>query len=127
MIARLSPRFHAGTTEKTEQHDTVQLLTAIGARVYTLGTRRPRGARCPSCGTFVVAHQGTCQTAGLPDLLVFLPRSSQLLLIEQKTVRGRLTPAQEMFRDCCVSGAIAHVVGTADAVIDWLRRGGYVR
>jgi hypothetical protein len=114
--------------EKDEQHDTVRLLQMIGARVYVLGTRRPRGTRCPSCGTFVAAHPGTCQTPGLPDLVAFLPRPPlNAVFIEQKRGGGRLSPDQEAFRQCCRSAGVAHLVGTRDDIVAALTHAGYLR
>jgi hypothetical protein len=118
----------AARLEKTEQAQTVQLLTAIGAAVYTIGTRRPRGTRCPSCGTFVAESQSTRQTPGIPDVLAFLPRPPiGVVFIEQKRSGGRLSPAQEAFRARCAVAGLAHLVGTRDHVIAWLTEYGYVR
>ena len=104
--------------EKREQAETVKLLELLGAAVYTLGTRRPRGTRCPDCGTFVAEHAGTCQTAGLPDLLVFLPgEPRQVLCIEQKAPGGSLSPAQVEFRRRCQGSTAQYVSGTAADVI----------
>lgn len=114
--------------EKHEQADTQRLLLALGAAVYVLGTRRPGGRPCPTCGTVVPESQGTRQTAGLPDLLAFLPgRPHQVLAVEQKRPGGRLSPAQESFRALCEDSRLEYVTGSIDAVIRWLQARGYVR
>ena len=48
--------------EKDIQSDVVKLLKTVGAAVYKIGTTRKRGD-----------HQGTMQTAGIPDLVAFVP------------------------------------------------------
>ena len=48
--------------EKEIQADIVKLLETVGAAVYRIGTTRKRGD-----------HQGTMQTAGIPDLVAFVP------------------------------------------------------
>jgi hypothetical protein len=70
----------------------------------------------------------TCQTGGVADLLMFLPRPPMgALFIKQKRSGGTLSPAQEVFRACCLSSRIAHLVGKRDDVIAWLMQYGYVR
>lgn len=119
--------------EKYEQATIVQLLEAVGGRVYTLGTRRRRGANCPACGTFVAEHQGTRQTPGLCDLLVYLPRRRdwsqlwRLLLVECKAAEGRLSPAQQDFRALAIGAGVDHITGDAVAVEAWLRAQGYLK
>lgn len=114
--AGLAPR----VSEKTEQAHIVQLLKSIGAAVYVLGTRRPRGD-----------YAGTCQTPGIPDLLAFLPsridRLTRLLFVECKAAGGRLRPEQLDFRTLCECAQVAHVVGGLDAVIAWLVAERYVK
>lgn len=109
--------------EKVEQAHSVELFDRIGAQVYVLGTRRKK-----------TDHQGTMQTPGLPDLLVFLPpRAGQtprrrLLMVEQKRSReGRFSPAQIVFRELCQESEVAHVGGDFNAVIAWLVAEGYCR
>jgi len=119
--------------EKTEQANSVQLFHTIGADVYQLGTRRPRGRTCPHCGTFVAEHQGTCQTPGIADLVVFLPGHGAgagprpVLFVEQKAADGKLSPAQHDFRTIVQASAASYVAGTLDDVIAWLSARGYVR
>jgi hypothetical protein len=106
--------------ERVEQAHVARLLRTIGATVYVLGVTRKRGD-----------HPGTMQSRGLPDLLAFLPRGNlravQLLVVEVKAERGRLSPEQEDFRDHCRAADVAHVVGGLDAVIAWLVANGYLR
>jgi hypothetical protein len=107
--------------EKAEQAAIVQLLRSLGAAVYVLGTRRPRGD-----------YPGTRQTPGLPDLLVFLPAGrissrSELLWIEVKTHQGRLSPAQREFARHCAFAGVYHLIGGVDAVIEWLADRGYLK
>lgn len=118
--------------EKHEQAAIVQLLRSIGAAVYVLGTRRPAGKPCPTCGTFVPEHQGTRQTPGLPDLYVVLPRRDSAyardpLWIEVKAAAGRLSEEQQTFQTLADLGRVGHVVGGIDAVIAWLVDRGYLR
>ena len=107
--------------EKVVQTHITKLLASVGGRVYTLGTRRPRGD-----------YQGTCQTPGLSDLLAFLPHrvppaTRRLLFIEAKAQGGRLSDAQRDFQALCRDARIDHVVGDLDAVIAWLLDEGYLR
>jgi hypothetical protein len=124
--------------EKHEQALVVELLQKIGWQVYVIGTRRPRGSRCPRCGTFVAEHQGTCQTPGLSDLIAFSPRRYEgvireagrlLVFIEAKATGGRLSPAQKAFAECCwdVTGSIEHIVGGYDVVIQFLVEQGFLK
>jgi hypothetical protein len=117
--------------EKHEQADTVQLLEVIGAAVYQVGTRRPRGRSCPSCGTFVAEHQGTCQTPGISDLVVFLPArhadARPVLFVEQKAVTGRLSPPQQVFRTLVEQSTALYLSGTVDDALLFLETRGYLR
>jgi len=118
--------------EKHEQAQILKLLLSMGAMVYVLGTRRPRGRNCPRCGLFLEESQGTRQTPGISDLLVFLkdPHAvggRTLVWIECKRHGGRLTEAQQTFRETCLAAQIDHVVGDLDDVIAWLIRAGYLR
>lgn len=89
-----------------------------GAIVYTLGTTRRKGD-----------YQGTNQTPGLCDLIVFLPDgpNRRLLMIEVKSARGKLSPAQLVFRACCRLAKVDHLDGGLDVVLAWLKREGYTR
>ena len=117
--------------EKTEQAETVTLLQTVGAAVYVIGTRRPRGKPCATCGAFVPDHQGTCQTPGLPDLVAFLPGHGagerRILFVEQKARGGRYSPDQLMFRALVEQSPAAYIGGTLDDVVFWLEGRGYVR
>jgi hypothetical protein len=119
--ARPWPRL-TDRTEKGEQAAIVDLLRYVGASVWVLGTRRPRGD-----------YPGTRQTPGLPDVMAFLPPSPGgkrwvLLCIEVKRgPRERLRPGQQAFRELCQLAGISHVVGPFEAVWAWLRDHGYVR
>jgi len=136
--------------EKIEQSRIVQLATSVQGTVYVLGTRRGR-VKCPSCGTFVQEYQGTKQTAGISDLVIFLPRARYLsdavpgiginpasaqyfgpclLFLEAKSKDGRMSPAQRAFRDLVVGLGIErveHCVGTYDDFIRWCCAHGYCR
>jgi hypothetical protein len=107
-------------SEKAIQSQIVQLIRSVSGRVWVLGTHRPRGSRCPSCGTFVAEHQGTCQTPGVSDLIAVLPThpgASDLVFIEVKAVDGRLSDAQADFRAAMVAAGIAYIVGGFDDVL----------
>ena len=59
--------------ERVIQSHIVGLLRQVGCQVYVLGTTRPKGD-----------YHGTCQTAGLPDVLALLPRGLGVLFVEVK-------------------------------------------
>ena len=124
-------RWHGGRPlEKTEQAATVKLLTLLGADVYVIGTRRPRGRPCPTCGTFVAEHAGTCQTPGVSDLIVFLPvrLPRRVCFVEQKRAGvGVTSEPQQRFRQLAESSTALYVAGTLDDVVDWLTSHGYLR
>jgi hypothetical protein len=108
--------------EKVIQQQIVRLLRSLGAAVYVMGTARPRGD-----------YAGTCQTPGIPDLVVFLPsrgtgtNEQRLVYVEVKAAGGTLRPAQADFRAHCLAADVAHVVGDLDAVIAWLMDYGYLK
>lgn len=108
--------------EKAIQRAIVQLLTAARADVWVLGTTRRKGD-----------HQGTMQTPGIPDLVAFLPpadgglgRYTQLW-VEVKAPKGRPSKAQDRFRQACVFAWQAHITGGVDAVLAYLKTGGWIR
>lgn len=113
-----------------EQGHGVRLLLLLGAKVYVSGTRRP-GTRCPKCGEFVLGHQGTCQTAGIPDVEAWMPALAaplrRLLKWECKAGAGRLSPDQEDYRALCQAAGVDHVAGDCNALITWLIGHGYLR
>jgi len=97
--------------EKAIQAHIVRLLKHVGCQVYVLGTHRRRGD-----------YQGTMQTAGLPDVLAFLPRAMGLLFVEVKSPKGTLRPEQVTFRDAAVAcqdarPGVYYATGGLDAVI----------
>jgi hypothetical protein len=127
-MRRRGLRLHgARRLEKHEQAGTVKLLTALGANVYVLGTRRPRGRPCPKCGSFVAEHAGTCQTPGIADLVCFLPGPipRRVCFFELKSEGGRFSSEQKQFRELVESSTASYVAGTLDEVIAWLKHEGY--
>lgn len=91
------------------------LLRHLGAVVYVLGTTRKRGD-----------HPGTMQTAGLPDLLAFVPyehgeqrRGERLLVLEVKVPPNTTTDAQNEFALHCHDAGVAYVAGPFAAVVRW--------
>jgi hypothetical protein len=109
------------TPERAEQAAIVRLLRTLRAEVYVLGTTRRRGD-----------YPGTMQTAGLPDLVLFLPPQSaggrwRQVWCEVKAIDGRLSPAQRAFRGHCGDAGVDYIYGSLTAVIDWLAAQGYVR
>jgi hypothetical protein len=121
-LARLG-RLQVRVPEKVEQAHIVQLLRSIGAKVYVIGHPSPNDGR---------RHRGTGQTAGLPDLLVFLqsnalPGRWVVLFVECKALGGRIRPEQAVFQGFCANAAVEHIVGTFDAVIAWLVAHHYVK
>ncbi len=118
--------------EKAEQADAQRFFESIGGEVFVIGTRRPKGKRCPSCGTFVPEHQGTCQTPGISDLLVFLPRLRDrrrkvAVFVEMKAERGRPSEDQKAFLALCAAADIPTILGTFEVVVRWAVEQGYVR
>jgi hypothetical protein len=118
--------------EKYQQHDGLKLLASMGADFYVLGTRRSRGKPCPKCKTFVPEDQGTRQTEGISDVLIFLPlqpgASHRVTLWwEAKHADGgRLSPAQVRFADLCRQAAQEHCAGPLAALYAWLVEHGYL-
>jgi hypothetical protein len=106
-----------------QQHGTV-LLRSLGASVYVIGTRRPKGD-----------YQGTRQTPGIPDVYAVLPppllnaaqTSAVALWWEVKAQGGRLRPEQATFEINSRRANVAHVVGGVDELIQWLVAGGWLK
>lgn len=113
-------------SEKSEQRAGVKLLKLLGAQVYVSGTRRLK-----------TDSQSTRQTPGIPDVEAWLPisrhasnseASRRLVKWEVKAgAGGRLSPAQQEYRQLCLAGGIAHVAGPLDSLIGWLSEAGYLR
>lgn len=104
--------------ERAIQWRIVGLLRSVGCSVWVLGTTRRSGD-----------YPGTMQTAGLPDLIAFLPRAQGVLFVEAKAPGGRLRPAQADFRACClplVADRVYHVTGGLEAVVGILAKLGIV-
>lgn len=132
--------------EKFEQQKGVDLLRSIGASVYTFGTRRSKGSRCPKCGEFVPnKDRGTRQSEGVPDVLAFLPRrpgvigatnESALLKVFPREVLwweakrpggGAESDDQAEFRQLCAASSTAHCLGDVDELMTWLVEHGYLK
>lgn len=113
----------ARVPERVIQAQVVSLLRSIGARVYVLGTVRPKGDT-----------PGTRQSKGIPDLYAFLPplpytdpNSWKPVWIEVKAKGGRLRPEQAEFRDTCVKANHRHIVGGLDDVVAYLQQRGWLK
>ena len=110
--------------EKSIQADIVQLLESVGAAVYKIGTTRKKGD-----------HQGTMQTAGIPDLLAFVTTPARFgqgpvvvqIWIEVKRPGGRMSEAQWSFWRNARDAGCAHLVGGVPEVLDWLKARGVVK
>lgn len=105
--------------EKAEQRHIVQLTRSIGGEVWELGTTRPGGD-----------FRGTCQTPGMSDLVLFVPRlphGRELVFVEVKGQGGRLRPEQEQFRAACLAAGATHLVGGLDTYIEFLVGRGLVK
>ena len=100
--------------EKEIQANVVELLNAVGASVYRIGTKRRKGD-----------YQGTMQTPGIPDLVAFVHCFE--LWIEVKRPGGKMSEAQKEFRRCALEKGAGHVVGGVDEVVDWLKARGVVK
>ena len=134
--------------EKGEQAAIAQQVLWLGGWVYTIGTRRQRGQKCPNCGTFVQEWQGTRQTPGLPDLLIFLPKPGarrpsralpladllaairltphQFVVVECKAGKNRMSDDQRIFRALCLAAGVDHIEGDLDAFLGWCLEHGYL-
>jgi hypothetical protein len=79
----------------------------------------------------------TRQTAGLADLVVFLPPSPRMrevagapwvcVWIEVKGRHGSLSFEQAIFRHCCLAARVPHVLGGLEAFLEFVRAGGWVK
>ena len=94
----------------------VRLLKSLGGEIYKSSTTRRRGD-----------YQGTMQTPGIPDLEIFMPPPKArpadnhvLVKIEVKAQKGRMSPAQQRYRQLCLLSNTHHIVGGFDEVLDWL-------
>lgn len=118
--------------EKVEQQHVVDLVGKIGGRVFVLGTRRGH-VRCLHCGKDTPEHQGTKQTPGVSDLLLFVPVPTgvrkQLVLVffECKANGNTLSKAQREFRDLCVAASQEHITGGLNDLYAWLLQHQVVR
>jgi hypothetical protein len=119
--------------EKAEQAQILTLIQTLGGRVYVLGSRRAQ--YCGLCGVRQ-SDQGTRQTEGLGDLLVYLPPPPRIrdlgtcwvcVWIECKGRGGTLSAEQVRFREINEKARVAHIVGGLDAVLAWLQAGGWVK
>jgi hypothetical protein len=123
--------------EKHEQANIVQLARVLGARVYVIGTRRSRGKACPKCGTFVAEDQGTRQTPGHADLLMFWPTADRpkafnggharrILYWEAKRASGgRLSVEQREFLQLADEAGVSTGTGDYDDFVAWVIHYGY--
>jgi hypothetical protein len=125
--------------EKDVQTQIIAALRSIGATVCTIGRPPRRDRPCPSCGTRTPTRKGTGQTAGIPDLVAFLPHAAwkphgpeqttraHQLWIEVKAAGGTRSPAQLEFADRCQDTRQPYLVGGLDEVLDYLLTRGYIR
>jgi len=93
-------------TESAISREVQRFLRMMGASVYTTeqGYRKERG--------------GTRTTAGIPDLMVFF--GGCYTFAELKTAKGKLTPAQEGFRDECRTAEIPWTLWrSVEDAFDW--------
>lgn len=123
--SRQAPRPKA-RLEKHEQADGVALLRQLGARVYVIGTRRPRGDT-----------PGTMQTPGIPDVFAYLPRPryaattrwrtrSPLWWEVKRSAGGKVRAEQADFRLLSRDAGIDHVTGDLNALMSYLVTEGYL-
>jgi hypothetical protein len=114
--------------EKAVQAQIVACLHGVGASVWTLGTTRRKGD-----------HPGTMQSAGLPDVMAFVPLTRAgcgaalphsnpdvpfmaLLLVEIKRGGNAMSTSQQNFAWCAqqVGPPVHHVAGGLNEVLAWL-------
>lgn len=94
-------------TEKQTQHGVKTLLDKLGVSYFD--TSQPHRAMI---------------TPGVPDLICFSRRRGHFY-VEVKRPGGKLSPAQEKFRDLCRETGTAYIVGGVTEVASFL--GGLVR
>lgn len=146
---RLRARSRPVQHEKIEQAAIVSQAKWLGGWAYVIGTRRPRGQECPNCGVFVQEWQGTCQTAGIADLLLFLPEPGgrrvspalplaevlaalettphRFVVFECKAGDNDLQPAQRIFRALCRAAGLRHLTGDVNVFMHWCVEQGYLK
>lgn len=107
--------------ETVVQGQIVRALRTIGAAVYEIGRPPHRDD----------AFRGLRQTPGVPDICAHMPEGPQrgphTLWIEVKAAGGKLSEAQQAFRDFCLMAGEPHIVGGLDEVLAYLREHGYIR
>lgn len=87
------------TPEARIKREILEALSRLGVPVYGLGAGAFRlGERFIRIGT-----------PGIPDLLA-LPKNRGAMFIEVKSLRGRLSRPQVLFRDDCRHAGAVHVV-----------------
>jgi hypothetical protein len=60
-------------------------------------------------------------TEGLPDIIAVYPPYGRIVGLEVKSAKGRLRPAQELFRDKLLAGGgVYHVVRSVEDVVNVL-------
>jgi hypothetical protein len=119
----------AALPEKAEQASGVTLLRSICGydAVYVIGTKRRRGD-----------YQGTMQSPGIPDVFAYLPAprfhpspfpADWLIPLwwEVKAADGTLRKQQGVFREMSRRARVNHVVGTLDALIEFLVAGYWLK
>jgi len=77
---------------------------------------------------FIVRYsqaRATQQTPGIPDRRYYSPRNRMAVWWEAKTVIGRPSAFQVAFRRICEACGEAYVIGTDDALAEWLIAKGY--
>ena len=118
--------------EAIEQRHIVELTQKLGGREWVLGTRRGQ-VKCKHCGERTPEHQGTKQTPGVSDLLLFVPvpngvrKQLVLLFCECKANGNTLTKEQREFREFCLAASQEHIVGGLNEFYAWLLHHGVVR
>jgi hypothetical protein len=108
-----NPRRRPVQREASEQEQGITLLRSLGGAVYRLGVRRRKGD-----------HPSTMMSAGLPDVLAFLPHRGSgvrtFVAWECKAPGGRVRPEQREFAGLCFEAGVAHVTGDLTALMRWL-------
>ena len=143
MVMRV--RFRAPRVRETViQRQIVKVLKTVNAEVYEIGR--------PPHRDDTNVHKGLRQSPGVPDLIVHMPvaplplrdrahqsagwarlrdgqwfMDAHTLWIEVKGEGGKLSEAQQGFRDFCLMANEPHIVGGLDEVLAYLVEHGYVK
>ena len=113
-------------SEEQDLHRAVVELLTWAAVKGVVWWHTPNGEFRPGRTGAILSGMGV--RPGVPDFALVLPTSGKAAFLELKARKGRLSPAQEQFRDACTAaGALWAMARNTDEAIDVLRGWGAVR